>query len=410
MPYRSLALLSVFAVAAGACNGDDMATAPTDVTVTVTAPAVATVVTDPGTDPDGTIGVAASTPPSTAAAAAPAGSWSVAAALAEVPDTGADIFEVVTADLSAIEALFGLERPSSLADVDAVLDDWVLPLTFPGTPEYRELPLWVAIQPPLLPADVRRIGELDELLGWSLLDVDAFVHYQPEPPGYLVTVAGEFADDALAGLTEVAPGVVTNADGEDFTVDPSAISGLDALGRPVRLARTDDRIAMSLGTPLAADWLDRTGPTLAEDAHIGDIAAALDDAGVLTAHLFRFDFTAGAMLVDESSPLAEDAAWITEPFEAIGIGWTVAPDGEPTVVLAYATDGDPAELAEQVERAFVEGVSLVTAEPLVSIFGDDDPEVAVDGSVVTVTYRPGERLWFSAVQGVYRGDLLFTYR
>jgi hypothetical protein len=53
-------------------------------------------------------------------------------ALVEIPDDGADQFDIYATDLRRADELLGLERPSDTADTNAVWDDWLLPLTLPG--------------------------------------------------------------------------------------------------------------------------------------------------------------------------------------------------------------------------------------------------------------------------------------
>ncbi|HWL43598.1 MAG TPA: hypothetical protein VNQ73_11690 [Ilumatobacter sp.] len=340
--------------------------------------------------------------------------WSVAAALADVPTAGGRTFEVYLADIAQVASLFGLDRPASLDDVDAVVNEWILPLSFPGTPEYRELPVWIPLAEPLVPAAVRQVDEFDELVGWSVIDVDAYVHYQPQPPGYLLVATGTFGDDALAGLDEVAPGVVTTRDADDFATDFSEMSSLDRLGRAVRLARDGDHIAMSLATSLAERWLDGESETLADDTGLLAVAEALDAADVLTALLFRndFAFVPGAGVTSAAQIEAMLALVdVTVPFDTVGIGWTVDAAGEPTVVVAYRALAAAGELAEQLRAAYTDGTSVVTNQAIRDTIGARDLNVSVEGAVVTVTYHPGERFWWSAVQAaVVQRDVPFVYR
>ena len=409
MHARTFTVLAALAgIAAAGCSSDDsadpVATAGPTPTAATSGPATST----PGT-----------AAPTSVAPDAPGGlvtgpAFSVLGALEEIPDGGEDHFELSTGDVAAVSELFGLTRPDSVADLDAVLDEWLLPLTFPGQPEYRELPVWMPLTEPLLPMNVSLLGEFDEMAGWSVIDVDAYVHYLPDPPGSLLATVGSFDDDALAGLTEVAPGVVTTRDGEDFAVDPGQISGFDPLGRPVRMARDGDHLAVSLATPLVEAWQAGPDATLADDPRLAAVAAALDDADVLTAQLFRYDFVfnpgaAGQLTPEQAAELTEGFP-VNESFDTVGIGWAIDDAGEAVTVLAYAVAGGSADaLAEQLEVAFTEGLSIVTQQPLSATIGAVDPVIAVSGDVVTVTYQPVERYWASAVQALYQRDLPFVH-
>lgn len=363
--------------------------------------------------PASSVPVTTSAPVTTVADDADDADWSVAGALAQIPADDADQFELVTADLAGVAELFGVSAPDDLTDTGALFDGWLLPLTFPGSTDYRPEPVWVVVPEPLVPADARRIAEFDDLAGWSVADVDSFVHYLPPPPGYLVVADGEFADDALAGLTTVADGVVSSHAGEELAPDFAVDSPLDALGRPVRMARRGDRIAMSLTAEAATAWLSGTGPTLADDPRLAAVAAALDDADVLAAHLFRADFLFDPVALAGADPaLAEqltDRAPAVDPFDTVGIGWAVTDDGSFETVLVYApVGGDPERLAGQLADVFAEGVSFVTRQPLLDTIGATDPTITAGAGVVTVTYAPTVRFWWSAVQAVYARDLPFV--
>ena len=392
---KSIVLVAVVGVTLAACSGGGDATQPTTLETT---PATAVATT-------------------TSATVAPAGGteWSVSGALAQIPADGATTFELTTGDLAAISELFGVTPPDDLSDVDAAINGWLLPLTFPGTPEYRPLPVWVALQEPLVPRNPTDFAELDALLGWSLAEADAFVDYRPPAPGYLVVAHGEFADDALAGLDEIAPGVATSGPGDDLAVDVTAIGPLDSLGRSVRLARRDDSIAMSLTTALAERWLAGDTTTLADDQRAAAVAEALDAAGVLTAHVFRNDFWVGSAL--GATPMSPEVAeQITAavadvpPFDTVGIGWAIDDSGRPSAVLAYAPlDGDAAALAAQLEGVFADGESLIRGFPVAEVLGAFDPEIVAADGVVTVTYRPVDAFWWTAIQAVYQRDLPFVH-
>lgn len=393
MRAQPIPLVVALGLALAACSGDDDATT-TIVDTTPTTVAVATTPHDPVAS--SVAGTAAPSDSGGGGLVSGAG-WSVLGALAEIPADDSPTFEVMTADLAQVAELLGISAPDSPADTETVLDEWLLPLTFPGTPDYRELPVWVSMTEPLVPRHIDELGTVGEQAGWSVVDVDAFVHYLPAPPGYLLAVTGDFADDALAGLAEVAgtDGVVTTREGDDFASDITSISGFDSLGRAVRMARVDDTIAAGLATGAVVDWAAGVTPTLADDAELAAVAGALDAHRVLDAQLFRNDFSSSMEL------------GVTATFDTIGIGWTVTDDDAVEVVLAYASD-DPDALAEQLEAVFAEGVSIVTGRPVEENLDAGDREIVAGDGVVTVTYHPVERFWYTAVQTVYQADLPFA--
>ena len=171
--------------------------------------------------------------------------------------TDTDGLMVQTGDLVAATELAGLERPSE-PDIDAVAS-WIFPLT--GLPREDEFaPLFVPLGQVFNYQSLRDIAEFDTALGWSLVDANAFVE-QSTPPESFAVITGDFDETTLnPDLTEVADGVVSYGEGEDFETnlsgDPNPV---DRLGRPVRLAWDGDRIAASFSTPFVQQWL--AGPT-----------------------------------------------------------------------------------------------------------------------------------------------------
>jgi len=381
---RSIALVALVGVAVACSGGDDAAPPSTESGLSTTV-----------------------------AGDAEVGEWSVGWALSEIPAGGATEFELSTGNVAAVADVFGVTPPDDLADHDDALNGWLLPLTYPGVADYRDLPVWLNVQEPLVPTIVTDMAVFDDLVGWSLRDVDAFVDYRPPAPGYLVVARGAFDEGALAGLAEVAPGIVTTHAGDDLATDIANIHPLDRLGRAIRLARHDDRIAMSLTTALAERWTEGQGSTLADDGRLAAVAGALDDAGVLMAHVFRNDFSVGSALRAVS---AEHATAITDlvdevpPFDTVGIGWAIDAEGEAVTVLAVAPiDGDAAALAAELETSFAEGVSLVSLRPVSEVLGATDFEITAGDRVVTVTYQPRDAFWWTAAQTVFQRDLPFLH-
>lgn len=345
--------------------------------------------------------------------------WSIARALEEIPDDHADQFDVYVADLRRADDLLGLQRPDDLSDLDAVWADWLMPLTGYGEigNDRRHHPLWVQVPPPVF-AELDQLSAFEQLVGWSLLDVDSLIDYRPPPAPYLVVSRGTFPRSALAGLDEVAPNVFTVGDGVELAFDFDGAHPLDKFGRPVRLARDGDRIAVSLATGVVRQWLTGSGRRLADDDDLLAVATALDGADVVYAHLSRHDRNVdlASFGVDESEPDAYDEfidlVVISEPFDTVGIGWSVTDDDEPRVVIVYAARSEraAADLADQVGQAYERGVSLVRREPIAELWGITDLRVTVDHEVVVVTYIPHAAFWTAAWQGAVSGDTPFAHR
>jgi hypothetical protein len=317
--------------------------------------------------------------------------YTVLGALAELPaSTETDALLVQTGDLVAATELAALERPSE-PDIDAVAS-WILPLT--GLPREDEFaPLFVPLGQVFNYQNLADIAQFDDALGWSLIDADAFVE-QSTPPESFAVITGDFDETTLnPDLTEVADGVVSYGEGDDFETnlsgDPNPV---DRLGRPVRLARDRDRIAASFSTPFVQQWLAGADETLADDAELAAVATALDEADVVAAVLTRVE--SGFDQLGSSQPLSSEVVAQLQdrlqnqvpsaPFDAVGFGWNVL-DGEAAITVAYhfSSAEEAADSVASLERLYREGESLVTRQPISELVTIED--IVAAGDVVSVS-------------------------
>jgi hypothetical protein len=214
-------------------------------------------------------------------------------------------------------------------------------------------------------------------------------------------------DDDLA---EVADGVVSDRDGDDYESDLTGERSIDRLGRPVRFARSGDRIAASLSTPQAQAWLSDDDQSLADDASLAAVAAALDAADVVSAALFTFPD--GPSLDPRATEELLDRLGVEPPssFASLGLGWA-ADDGDAvmTAVYDFGDDATASDMVAVVETAFREGTSLVSQRPITDIVALVD--VAADGRLVIATLAPGpEGRPGDLFDMVVRRDLPFASR
>lgn len=279
------------------------------------------------------------------------GDFSVMAALGEVPAGLEGPIEM--GDIVAALEVVGLTRTDSI-DGESVLG-WIRPIT--GAPgDDGPSPVFVPIPEELGLSRMQFVDEFHDELGWSVVNVDWFVA-AGDPPTRFAVAGGQFDDTALDGLSEVADGVVTAGEGDDYFVDIANRTTARPLGDPLRLARSGDRIAMSKSTPLVETWL-RGGDTLADDPDLAAIAGALDDVGVVGAFLHAGEGRSGAV--------------------SIGLGWSV--DGETpvvTVVHRFGAEASADDVRSEWESA-LENPALSGLE-----LGD----VSVDGETAVVTLR-----------------------
>lgn len=299
----------------------------------------------------------------------PGDDYSVAALLAEVPAAaGDDTLMVRTADLVAAGELAGVERPDTL-DADAVLA-WLGPLMGASvddspSPTVVHVPLADTFRPNYL----REVEEYDAELGWSVLDVDVFVEQAAAPNTFLMA-AGDLDEESLAdNLTEVGDDIVSAGDGEDMSTDLEGRTVARPLGQPLRMALEGDRLAASPHTPYIEDWLAGPEESLADDEGLLAVAEALDAVDVVSAVL---------------TPGGSGGSGLSEPFDAVGIGWGVE-DGAALVSVAYhfASEESAASAADELAELFAEGTSLSTGAPLSDLVTFQD--AGVDGPVTTVS-------------------------
>jgi hypothetical protein len=320
--------------------------------------------------------------------------YSVRGALAELPTAavGDELTEIRTADLSAATELLELERPAA-ADFEAVWE-WLAPLTgvaSGGVADPEFAPLFLPLGEVFNYPQLREIAEFDEALGWSLVDVDAYVEYSTLPRTFAV-VTGDFDDATLSPeLVELSDGIVSYGDGDDGEVNPEASNAVDRLGRPLRLAQDGDRIAASLMTSLVTEWVAGPDETLADDDALSSVAAALDDADVVAAVLTSveggLENIGGGRLtpvqLEQIEQLVEQQV-PAAPYDAVGFGWGIDA-GEAMITVAYhfSSDDEASDAVDSFELLYTEGNSLVSRQPISDLVTLED--VTVDGDIVSVS-------------------------
>lgn len=305
--------------------------------------------------------------------------FSVTAAVGQIPASDvAERYDIVMADLDGIAKIMGVERTD---DLQTWLPDMI---AGPDTPIY--LPL-----PELLQQSAAGAGA--DTLGWNLADVDRFVTYSALPASMTV-IAGDLAE-LPSTLTPVSDGVMTDVDGEDYTVDPSQIGAvIDRMGRPTRFAHQGNRIAMSSSTDLAEAWVSNE-ESLADDESVNAIAEALDAYGASAAYITQpAVFSGQTILGPDASPSEAEAAFKEfdalvppDPYDLVGLGWAVV-DGKPRWIATYHfLSDDAAKDGAQVLRAVWEKGATLTTQQRVSDLATVN-DVVVKDSTVAVLLSP----------------------
>lgn len=280
------------------------------------------------------------------------GDYSVYDAIGELPSSFEDEPIIFTGDLARAGELAGLERPTDPGSEEVA--DWVISLSG-GTSTHEQADALVPLPPPL---SFGSPAEKAEQVGWSVVDVDAFV----STADFLVA-SGEFDDDTLdEDLVEVDDEIVTDVEGEDHEEHPDRPTAFDSQGAPTRFAEDDGRIAAASETDAVREWLNDEA-SLADGGAYADVAKALDEHDPYSAVLAL-------------SPSGKD------PYDLVGLGWS-EDDDAPLVSAAYHFDSEAAadDNVDSLRERF-------ESEPLADHLEVDD--AGTEGSTVVVTTRPEE--------------------
>lgn len=322
--------------------------------------------------------------------------YTVLGALAELPGPTTPGLMIQTGDLTAATEAAGLQRPD--APEAHAMTEWIGPLIGAPVAEGSDpSPIFVPVAEVFNVQQLIRHEEYETALGWSLVDVDSFAEMSL-PPDRLAVIAGDFSEDTvLADLPEVAEGVVTYGEGEDFSVDPGAGSAINTLGTPVRLAHQDGRIAASTSTPRVEEWLSGPEETLADDTALAGVASALDERDALSALLLSGgDFAGSAILGQLGASEAQQEqlkshleALPSTAFGTVGIGWGVA-DGAADITVAYhlGTENAAEQAVPEFESLYRDGVTLTSGQEVSKAV--ELVSVEADGEVLVVQVRPTE--------------------
>lgn len=341
--------------------------------------------------------------------------YSVQGALTQLPPVEADAPVMVqTGDLVAATEQAGLERPEEL-DGDA-LAAWIGALTgIPG--DDGPVPVFVPVASLLNIQRIRDHQEFADELGWSVLDVDAFVE-QSSPPETFTVVTGDIDDSSLSpDLPEIADGVVTAGEGEDFHSDLGDITVARPVGIPLRLAQQEQTIAAAPSTEAVAGWVDGLEETLADHAGLSAVARALDGGGAISAVLVTgssmalTDAVGGRLSPEQIEQLTSQVSPLlpTDPFDTVGIGWA-ASDGTSVITAAYHfASEEAAEAAVPIfENMFAEATTISDGRPLSTLLTLERAEH--DGPVAVLTISPAaDQPVATVLTMLSRGDLPFVH-
>ena len=139
--------------------------------------------------------------------------FSITGALSQIPREFAADFEgniqIYVADLLAAGEATGQSRPTGSTDADEATE-WLGPMT-----GRSKAPVFMPVPFALLDGVRRSLGEYKDEVGFAVTDVDATIESRALPLSMMV-LAGELEP---AGSTEVADGVLTIGEGDDFQIE-----------------------------------------------------------------------------------------------------------------------------------------------------------------------------------------------
>lgn len=315
------------------------------------------------------------------------GEWSVSSALAEIPASvaGKKVW-LQTADLAAAVEAAGLERAEGGDTVD-----WMLATSGVGR-DGKAAQVFVPY-PELIGGGGSGPERFQEVTGIDLNDVDSVVEQATAPEDLVVLNGDGLGPDQLNDQLVEQDGVLTDLEGEDLAVDfDKSDTALSRLGRPTRIRAEDGAVALSSTTPAVKDWRG-DGETLADNESLAAVASALDEADVYSAVVtdvsgggLESSLTAQNLTPEQAKAVAEEMGKYIpeEPFDAVGIGWSVE-DDVARVHVAYHFEDDAAATAglATLEQAWSEGTLVQSRSPITDYVTVEDS--ATDGDVATLT-------------------------
>lgn len=340
------------------------------------------------------------------------GGYRVLDALGELPaaDGTNNQALIVTGDVDAASGLADLGRPDDPSS--PAVAEWVSGLT--ASSQQGASGVFVPLPEALVPVAGPPTA-MQDLVGWSVIDVASFAAVG-SPPDDFAVISGSFSDDTLpSNLKEVDDGIVTDREGEDGEVDLTAPSPLSRVGVPTRLAQQGDRIAYSASTDKVRGWLD-DGASLADDDALRALAQSLDDSKVYAAVIAPA--VPGDGLLEDggarqqaSGPRDKTDKLVPQAsFDAVGIGW--AADNDGAVVSAayhFASDDTAESAAAELRELFTAGSSIVSGKPISDYLTVED--VRVDGPTVVVATRPADGAPLDMLyRAIHTGDTPFISR
>ncbi|GAA1737692.1 hypothetical protein [Aeromicrobium alkaliterrae] len=268
--------------------------------------------------------------------------------LPELPD--ADTFVVTFGDVEGIATANAVDVPTD-GDLPSLLD-WSLSAGADGVP--------VLLPSTLQEVNLNRHQELEAELGVSLWSTTRYAEVAA-PPYRVAVLDGDHGEAELTEAIGEPDDGVWALGGDELEVDLANRTAARPLGEALRLATTQDGVAIASTATLAREAADAEGSLVDDD--LDEVLTALDEVDPVAGVAIRTD------LGDEGL-LANGAAYVVDGDAVVG-----------RLVLGYPDDEDATAAASEVEEYFTDGKSL-SGLPWSDLLTVED--VTAEGSVVVV--------------------------
>ncbi|WP_229055134.1 hypothetical protein [Aeromicrobium sp. Leaf350] len=276
--------------------------------------------------------------------------------LPELPD--ADTLTITFGDVEAIADANGVDTPTD-GDLPSLLD-WSLSGGTEGVP--------IVLPGVLQEVNLNRHQELEDELGVSLWSTTRYAEVAA-PPYRVAVLDGDHGESELTEAIGEPDDGIWALGGEELEVDLQDRTAARPLGEALRLATTENGVAIAATEELARGAADADGSLVDDD--LDQVLTALDDIDPVAGIAVR-------TVLGGAGPSTNGAAYAVDGDEVVA-----------RLVLGYPGDEEAESAVADVEAYFTDDTSL-SGQPWSDLLTVGD--VSADGSVVVVDLTfPGEQ-------------------
>lgn len=217
-----------------------------------------------------------------------------------------------------------------------------------------------------------RATEFEKEFGFAIENIEAVAEASRDR----TTITLASGVDLGAPFVPAGP-IMTLGVGDDYALIGEEASDWRKFGEPIRAAQRDGVIGLALSTPLIEEWSSGEQQALTSSPGVAAVATALDEFS-----LFSFVLEVGGLRSRSCSPELVPLYEVTEPFEVIGMGFTVI-DGQRAVVTttAFSSESAASSMVEPTRNVWTGFIDPIEGRPMSDAFELID--VSASGTVVT---------------------------